>query len=40
MPRADIAVSVAIVYSWWQSKDLSIKILIDYSVYSNNHRKR
>ena len=40
VPRADIAVSVAIVYSWWQSKDLSIKILIDYSVYSNNHRKR
>ena len=28
VPRADIAVSVAIVYSWWLLKDLSIKWLL------------
>ena len=28
VPRADIAVSVAIVYSWWLSNDLSIKWLL------------
>ena len=27
VPRADIAVSVAIVYSWWLPNDLSIKWL-------------
>ena len=39
VPRAGARELVAIVYSWWLSKVLSIKWLIESPVYPNNERK-
>ena len=39
VPRADITGQVAIVYSWWLLKVLSIRWLYYLAVYPNNERK-